>query len=129
MKENLLLLKDLLNIKTIKNKIYKYMNSILKYAYLDKLKDMDTVDKCNNRFSRTIKMKHNDVKTSTYIDFGVENNDKDPKFGVGDHVRISKYKNSFPKDYITNWSEENFVIKKVKNTVPWTQVIKDLNIL
>ena len=129
MKENLLLLKDLLNIETIKNKIYKYLNSILKYAYLDKLKDMDTVDKCNNTFSRTIKMKPIYVKRSTYIDFGVENNDKDPKFGVGDHVRISKYKNIFPKDYTTNWSEENFVIKKVKNTVPWTQVIKDLNIL
>ena len=56
-----------------------------------------------------------------------EVNDKDPKFKVGDHVRISKYKNIFAKGYTPNWSEEVFVIKKVKNTVPWTYVINDLN--
>ena len=54
-------------------------------------------------------------------------NKKDPKFKVGDHVRISKYKNIFAKGYAPNWSEEIFVIKKVKNTVPWTYVINDLN--
>ena len=54
-------------------------------------------------------------------------NDKDPKFKVGDHVRISKYKNIFAKGYTPNWSEEIFVIKKVKNTKPWTYVINDLN--
>ena len=52
---------------------------------------------------------------------------KDPKFKVGDHVRIFKYKNIFAKGYTPNWSEEVFVIKKVKNTVPWTYVINDLN--
>ena len=52
---------------------------------------------------------------------------KDPKFKVGDHVRLSKYKNIFPKGYTPNWSEEVFLIKKVKNTVPWTYVINDLN--
>ena len=52
---------------------------------------------------------------------------KDPKFKVGDHVRISKYKNIFAKGYMPNWSEEVFVVKKVKNTVPWTYVINDLN--
>ena len=61
------------------------------------------------------------------IDSGKEVNDKDPKFKVGDHVRISKYKNIFAKGYTPNWSEEVFVIKKVKNTVPWTYVINDLN--
>ena len=54
-------------------------------------------------------------------------NDKDPKFKVVDHVRISKCKNIFAKGYTPNWSEEIFVIKKVKNTVPWTYVINDLN--
>ena len=54
-------------------------------------------------------------------------NDKDPKYKVGDRVRISKYKNIFAKGYTPNWSEEIFVIKKVKNTVPWTYVINDLN--
>ena len=56
-----------------------------------------------------------------------EINNKDPKFKVGDRERISKYKNIFAKGYIPDWSEEVFVIKKVKNTVPWTYVIKDLN--
>ena len=54
-------------------------------------------------------------------------NDKDPKFKVSGHVRISKFKNIFAKGYTPNWSEENFVIKKVKNTVPWSYVINDLN--
>ena len=48
----------------------------------------------------------------------IKPNDKDPKFKVGDHVRIAKYKNIFAKGYTPNWSEEVFVIKKVKNTVP-----------
>ena len=72
-------------------------------------------------------MKPVDVKDNTYIDFKKEVNDKYPKFKVGDHVRISKYKNIFAKGYTPNWSEEVFVIKKVKNTVPWTYVINDLN--
>ena len=65
-------------------------------------------------------MKPVDVKDNTYIDFKKEVNDKDPKFKVGNHVRISKYKNIFAKGYTPNWSEDVFVIKKVKNTVPWT---------
>ena len=72
-------------------------------------------------------MKPVDVKDNKYIDFKKEVNDKDPKFKVGDHVRTSKYKNIFAKGYTPNWSEEVFVIKKVKNTVPWTYVINDLN--
>ena len=72
-------------------------------------------------------MKPIDVKDNTYIDFGKEVNDNDPKFKVGHHVRISKYKNIFAKGYTPNWSEEVFVIKEVKNTVPWTYVINDLN--
>ena len=59
---------------------------------------------------------------NTYIDFKKEVNDKDPKFKVGDHVRISKYKNIFAKGYTPNWSVEDFLIKKFKNTVPWTYI-------
>ena len=72
-------------------------------------------------------MKPIDVKDNTYIDSVKAVNDKDPKLKVVDHVRISKYKNIFAKGYTPNWSEEVFVIKKVKNTVAWTNVINDLN--
>ena len=101
------------------------MNSILKKVYIDKLDDI--VNEYNNTHHRTIKMKPFDVKDNTYIDSIKEVNDKDPKFKVGDHVGISKYKNIFAKGYIENWSEEVFVIKKIKNTVPWTYIINDLN--
>ena len=99
-------------IRTIKNKCYKYMTSILKNVYIDKLDDI--VHKYNNKKHRTIKMKPTDVKDNTYIDFGKEVNDNDPKFKVGDRARISKYKNIFAKGYTSNWSEEVFVIKKLK---------------
>ena len=72
-------------------------------------------------------MKPVDVKDNTYIDFGKEVNDKDPKFKIGDHVRISKYKNIFAKGYTPNWSEEVFIINKIRNTVPWADAISDLN--
>ena len=93
--------------------------------YIDKLDDI--VNEYNNTYHRTIKMKTVDVKDNAYIDFLKKVNDKDPKFKVGDNVRISKYKNIFAKRYTPNCSEEVFVIKKVKNTVPWTYVINDLN--
>ena len=103
------------------------MTLISKNVYIDKLDDI--VNECNNRYHRTIKMKPVNVKDNTYIDSMELSsfNDKDPKSKVGDHVRISKYKNIFAKGYTPNWSEEVFVIKKVKNTVPWTYVINDLN--
>ena len=72
-------------------------------------------------------MKSIDVKSNTYINIDKEVNDKKPKFKVGDHVRISKYKNIFATGYTPNCSEEIFVIKEIKNTVPWTYVINDLN--
>ena len=93
--------------------------------YIDKLNDI--VNEYNNTYHRTIKMKPVGVKDDTYIDSSKEVNDKDSKFQVGDHVRISKYKNIFAKGYSPNWSGEFFVIKEVKNTVPWTYVINDLN--
>ena len=92
------------------------MTSISKNAYKDKLDDI--VNKYNNTYHKTIKMKPADVKNNTYRDFDKEVNDKDPKFQVGDHVRISKYKNIFAKAYTPYWPEEIFVIKKVKNAVP-----------
>ena len=93
--------------------------------YIDKLDDI--VNKYNNTYHRTIKMKPIDVKDNTYIYIGKEVNDKYPKFKFGDHVRISRYKPIFAKGYTPNWSEEIFVIKEVKNTVPWTYVLSDLN--
>ena len=112
-------------IRTLKSKIYKYMTSISKNVYIDKLDDI--VDEYNNAYHTTIKMKPIDVKDNTNINASKELNNKDPKFKVGDRVRISKYKDIFTKGYTPNWSEEVFVIKKVKNTVPWTYVINDLN--
>ena len=87
-------------IRTIKNKIYKYMTSISKNVYIDRLDDI--VDEYNNTYHRTIKMKSIDVKDNTYIDFGKEVNDNDLKFKVDDHVRISKYKNILAKVYTPN---------------------------
>ena len=112
-------------IETLTSKVYKYMTSVSKNVYIDKLNDI--VNKYNNTYDRTIKMKPVDVKDNTYINFGKESNDKNRKFKVGDHVRISNYKTFFAKEYTPNWSEEVFVIKKIKNTVPWTYVINDLN--
>ena len=112
-------------IRTLKNKIYKYMTSILENVYIDKLDDI--VNEYYNTYYRTIKVKPADVKGNTYINIGKEVNDKDPKFKIGDRVRISKYKNIFSKGYTSNWSEEVFVIKKVKNTVPCTYFSNDLN--
>ena len=98
---------------------------VSKNVYIDKLDDM--VGEYNNTYHRTFKMKPVDVKDNTFIDFKKEVHDKVPKFKVGDHVRISKYQNIFAKGYTPNWPEEDFIISKIKNTVPWTHVINDLN--
>ena len=112
-------------IRTLKSKIHKHVTSISKNVYIDKLDNI--VDEYNNTYHTTIKMKPIDVKDNTYINTDKETNDKDPKFKVGDRVRISKYKNIFAIGYTPNWSEEVFIIKKVENIVPWTYVINDLN--
>ena len=101
------------------------MTAISKNVYFDELDDI--VNKYHNTVHRAIKMKPVEVKDNTYVDSKKEVNDKDPKFKVGDHVRISKYKNIFAKGYTPNWSEEVFVISKIKHTVPWTYVINNLN--
>ena len=97
-------------IRTLKNDIYKYMNSVSKNVYID------TVNKNNNTYDSTIKIKPVYVKSNTYLDSSKEVNVKNPKFKIGDNVRISKYKNVFAKDYTSNWLEEY-------STVPWTYVI------
>ena len=73
--------------RTLKTKIYKYMTSVSKSVYIDKLDDI--VSEYNNTYHRTIKKTPADIKDNTYIDFKREVNDKDPKFKVGNHVKIS----------------------------------------
>ena len=68
-----------------------------------------------------------DVKDNTYIEVSNKEVNKDPKFKIGDHIRVSKYKSIFAKGYMPNWSEEVFIISKIKNTVPLAYVINDLN--
>ena len=110
-------------IRTLENKIDKYMTSVSKNSYIDKLDDI--VSKYNNTYHNTIKMKPVNVKSDTYIDYSKEINNKYPKLKVGDNVRTSIYKKKFAKGYNPSWFEEVFVIKKVKNTVLWTYVIND----
>ena len=112
-------------IRTLKNKIFKHMAAISKNVYFDALDDI--VNKYNNTVPRTIKMKPIDVISDSFAEYNEGSNKTNPKFKVGDHVKISKCKNIFAKGYAPNWSEEIFVIKKVKNTAPWTYVINDIN--
>ena len=72
-------------------------------------------------------MKPIDVTPDSYAEYNEDFNEKDPKFNIVDHVRISKYNDTFAKAYIQNWSEEVFIVSKIKNTVSWTYVISDLN--
>ena len=102
------------------------MIAFSKNVYFDVLDD--TVNKYNNTVHRTITMKPIEVTDDYYAEYNehsmeLHSNKKDPKFKVGDNVRISKYKNIFAKGYTPNWSEKNFVISKIKNTVPWTYLI------
>ena len=91
-------------IRTLKNKIFKHMTAISKNVYFDVLDDM--------------KMKPIEVTDDSYAEYKKYFNKKDPKFKVGDHVRISKHENIFAKGCVPNWSEEIFVASKIKNTVP-----------
>ena len=89
------------------------MKAISKNVYFDVLDDI--VDKYNNMVHKTIKMKPIDVTNDFFAEYNEESNKKDSNFKVGDHVRISKYKNIFAKGYSPNWSEEVFVINKINN--------------
>ena len=110
-------------IRTLKNKIYNHATAVSKNVYFNIFNDV--VDNYNNTYHRTIKMKPSDVRSDSCTEYSVDYNEKDPKFKVGYHVRISKYKNTFAKGYTPNWSEEVFVIKKIKDIIPWTYVIND----
>ena len=106
-------------IRTLKNNIYKHMITISENVYFDVLDDI--VDKYNNTYHKTIKMKPADVGDNSFAEYNAESNEKDPRFKVRDHVSISKFKNVFAKGYTPNWSEEIFAVEKIKNTVPWKQ--------
>ena len=99
-------------VRNLKTKIYKYMTSISKNVYINILDDV--VNEYKNTYHRTTNMKPVDVKDNTYIDFKKQVNDENPKFKVGDHVRIFKYKKIFAKGYMPNWSEKVFVTKKTE---------------
>ena len=94
-------------IKTLRNKIYKHMTDISRFVYFDVLDDI--IDKYNNTYHKTIKMKPIDVKSDSFAEYNEESGGNDPKFKVSDLVRISKYKNIFAKGYAPNWSEEIFL--------------------
>ena len=99
-------------IRTLKSKIYKYMTSISKIVYIDKLDDI--VNEYNNTYHTTIKMKPIDAKDNTYINTGKETNDKDPKFKVGDRVRISNTKTFLLKATLQIGLKKYFLLKKLK---------------
>ena len=95
------------------------MTAISKNVYFDVLDDI--IDKYNNTIHKTIKIKPIEVTDDSYAEYNELPNKNDPKFKVGDNVRISKYKSIFAKGYTPNWSEEVLVINKIKTTVHcWT---------
>ena len=94
-------------IRTLQNRIYKYTTSVLKNVYNDKPDDI--VNKCNDIYHSTIKMKPVDIKPNTYIDSSKEINNKYPKSKIVDIFRISQNKNVFAKGYTPNWTEKSFV--------------------
>ena len=100
-------------IRSLKNEIFKHMIAVSKNFYFYVLNDI--VNKYNNTVHRSIKIQPVDVTSDSYAEYNEDSNEKDPNFKVGDHVRISKYKNIFAKGYTQSWSEES----------PWTYVISD----
>ena len=113
-------------IRTLKDKVFKHITAVLKNIYFDMLDDF--LNKWNNTVHRTIKMQPIDVISDSYAEYNENSNEKYLKCKTGDHVRVSKYKNIFAKGYTQNWLKETFVVSKIKNTVPWTYAISDLNI-
>ena len=99
-------------IRTLNSKIYKYMTSISQNMYIDKLDDI--VNQYNCIYHSTIKINPVDLKSRTYIDFCIENNEKDPKFQVGDHVTISKYNNFLQYVTLQICLKKFLLLKKLK---------------
>ena len=112
-------------IRTLENKIFKHMTAVSNNVYFDALDDI--VNKYENTVHRTTKMKPINVTSDYSAEYNEDSNETKPRFKVGDRVRISKYKNIFAKGYTQNWSEEVFVVTKIKSTVPWAFAISDLN--
>ena len=112
-------------IKMLKNKIFKHMTAISKNVCFDMLGSI--VNKSNNTVHRTIKVKPTDFTSDSYAEYNEDSNEKDPKSKVDDRVRISKYRNIFAKRYTQNWSEEVFIITKIKDTVPLAYVMSALD--
>ena len=112
-------------IRILKIKIFKHMTAISINGFFDVLDDI--VNKYNNTVHRTIKTKPIVVTTNSFAEYNEDSSKKDSKLKVSDYVRISNDKNIFAKGYNPNWSEEVFVVSKIKNIVPWTYVISDLN--
>ena len=112
-------------IRTLQNKNYKHRTANSEHVHFNILNDI--VDKYNNTYHRTIKIKPINVKNDSVAEYNEEFNEKDPKFKVNDHVRISKYQTIFAKGYALNWSEEILIKNQIKNTVPPTYLISDLN--
>ena len=106
------------------NKIWVHQGSEF---YYNSFKDFLKINNIDNTVHITIKIKPADVTSDSYAEYNENSNKKDLKFKVGDHVRISKYKNIFAKGYTPNRSEEVFLVSKIKNTVYWNYVISDLN--
>ena len=100
-------------IWTLKNKIFKHMAAVSKNVYFDVLNYI--VNEYNNIVHRKIKMKQTDVTSYSQAEYNEDSNLSNAKFKVGDHVRISKYKNIFAKLCTENWSEEVLVVKKIKD--------------
>ena len=112
-------------IRNLKSKIFKHMTVVSKNVYFHVSDDI--VNKYNNTVHRSIKIKPVDITSDSYAEYNEDSNENRPKFKIGDRVKISKYKNIFAKEYTKNWSEEDFVVSKIKNTVPLTYVINDVN--
>ena len=115
-------------IRTLKSKIYKHMTANSENVCFNVLNGI--ADEYNDTYHKISKMKMKpiDIKSNVFAEYNEKSNEKDPKFKVGNHARISKYENIFAEEYTPNWREEIFVIKQMKNTIPWTYVISDLNI-
>ena len=112
-------------IRNLKSKIFKHMTVVSQNVYFHVSDDI--VNKYNNTVHRSIKIKPIDVTSDSYAEYNEDSNEKGPRFKVGDRVKISKYKSVFAKGYTQNWSEEVFVVSKIKNTVSLTYVINDVN--
>ena len=113
-----------MNFNKIADTSFKHVATVSKIFYFDVLDDI--VNKYNNTVHRTIKMKQIDSSDS-FAGYIEDFNKAEPNFKVSDHIRISKYKSIFAKGYTQNRLEEVFIISKIKNTVPQSYAISDLN--